>query len=210
MGMQNDKESEDDSSEENECEHAMYDGMNDNEKINAMLLNEDKFEILMKIFVDFEQMMGSLNEFSKGWIISKQISLNPMKKINVFIKKKRKKKKTPSINLQEDDDENEEEQKNEKIQFVYDEFVPFEVCKETLANNTKIDEWHSFNECVDEFFSSHEANKNESKQTRAEMIAYKKLQTAKGQHLSRINKLEEDAENNAFKASVIEENLDFV
>merc|ERR1712173_161330 len=100
-----------------DSEDAMYANMSEEEKINAIRLNDEKFEQLMKIFVDFETMMASLSDGQScaGYVISKQIALNPMKKINVFVKKKRRKKKVASINLHEDEEEeNENEDANEE------------------------------------------------------------------------------------------------
>eukprot|EP01084_Bolivina_argentea_P054269 99544_1 len=195
--------------------------MSEQEKINAMILNNEKFDILMQCFIEYEKLIENLHlNVCKGYIISKRISLLPMKKINVFVKKERRKQIKPTINLQDDDDEektenknneNDEKKRKEEVKFIYDEFIPFEISLLHNKNaNIRIDNWNTFNECVDEFYSSSEAAKSDQKQTRQETLAHKKLETARGQHITRINKLESEANNNAFYASIIEENLELV
>merc|ERR1712154_655971 len=81
------------SESENESEDEMYAEMTESEKITAMILDNDKFNVLMQCFNDFESMIEALHtKHCKGYILSKRISLNPMhKKINVFVKKQRRK-----------------------------------------------------------------------------------------------------------------------
>eukprot|EP01083_Nonionella_stella_P040090 109009_1 len=214
-----DSESEDE--EDTETEDPMYADMTQEEKIDAMQINGDKLSHLMACFMEYEQLIHSLNnDVVQGFIISKRISLIPSKKINIFVKKPRRKQVKPTIDLEENEDNHEVEkdtkqteqmeQKEDNIKFIYDEFVPFAISDEVSRKDTKIDSWKTFNACVDEFYSSNEAVKSDVKQTRAEMLAFKKLETAKGQHEQRVHKLQSEANDMAFYASVIEENLEIV
>jgi len=227
---ESEEEEEEEEEEEAVQQDAMYANMSNDEKMNAMKLNDGKFKRLMDCFVEFECLQQSVEaNVCRGYILSKRIALLPMKQIHIFVKKKRSKQSKPSINLEDDSNDTATESKRERkeqadaeaererdskqqVKFVYDEFVPYAVDGAETENDeqTQIESFATFNECVDEFYSSHEAMKSEQKQSRQEMQALKKLETAKGQHHDRVSELTQHMQVHELFASIIEENLDLV
>ena len=218
---ENDNESSSDESSNDDQEQEQEQEQEEEIDTETIILNEEKFEKLMKLFIQFEKLINSLKtDVCAGYIVSKKINLLPSKKINIFIKKKRRKMVKPTIKLYEEQEEEEqeedeeEEEEEEKIEenkkFVYDEFVPFEIMNDNLDSNIKIDKFSTFNVAVDEFFSSSESIKNEEKQSRTEMLAFKKMESATKQHENRIFELIKKANLNNLYASIIEENLDLI
>ena len=90
---------------------------------------------------------------------------------------------------------------------MYEDFQPFR--PKQLENNSDITmlEFDSFNRTVDEFFSSIESQKLESRLTEREENAKRKLQTAKLDHQKRLGGLQQVQELNIRKAQAIEANL---
>ena len=90
---------------------------------------------------------------------------------------------------------------------MYEEFHPFR--PKQFENNPDITmlEFDSFNTTVDEFFSSIESQKLESRLTEREENAKRKLQTAKLDHQKRLGGLQQVQELNIRKAQAIEANL---
>ena len=90
---------------------------------------------------------------------------------------------------------------------MYEDFHPFR--PKQFENNPDITmlEFDSFNETVDEFYSSIESQKLESRLTEREENAKRKLQTAKLDHQKRLGGLQQVQELNIRKAQAIEANL---
>lgn len=91
--------------------------------------------------------------------------------------------------------------------FVYEDFHPFRPAQFEGAADIRILESEPFNKTVDEFFSSIEAQKLESRLTEREEHAKKKLDSARQDHEKRLGGLQQVQELNVRKAEAIESNL---
>lgn len=91
--------------------------------------------------------------------------------------------------------------------FIYEDFHPFR--PQQFEDNPDITmiEFDGFNRTVDEFFSSIESQKLESRLTDREENAKKKLETARLDHQKRLGGLQQIQELNVRKAQAIEVNL---
>ena len=92
---------------------------------------------------------------------------------------------------------------------LYEDFQPFRPAQHNNGDGpeTTIIELNSFNETVDEFFSSVESQKLESRLTEKEENAKKKLDSARSDHQSRLEGLQQVQELNVRKARAIEANV---
>lgn len=103
-----------------------------------------------------------------------------------------------------------EESADPKGGLLYDDFHPFKPKQlEGKPENTFL-EFEGFNKTVDEFFSSIEGQKLESKLSEREENAKKRIEQARREHEKRIAGLEQVQELNVRKAQAIEANLDRV
>jgi predicted ribosome quality control (RQC) complex YloA/Tae2 family protein len=100
----------------------------------------------------------------------------------------------------------EEGEKSEESNFLYDDFHPFRP-QQFENSNIKFLEFPNFNKAVDEFFSSIEGQKLESKLHEREMLAKKKLDHARQEQQSRIGGLQQVQELNFRKAEAILANV---
>jgi predicted ribosome quality control (RQC) complex YloA/Tae2 family protein len=89
---------------------------------------------------------------------------------------------------------------------LYDDFHPFRPSQFESRPNTHILEFEGFNHTVDEFYSSIESQKLESRLTEREQQAEKKLQSAKDEHAKRLGALQQVQELHIRKAQAIEAN----
>ncbi|EYB29902.1 hypothetical protein FG05_08738 [Fusarium graminearum] len=103
-----------------------------------------------------------------------------------------------------------EETKTKRDNLLYDDFHPFIPYK--LKNDPAIEvlEFQGYNETVDEFFSSLEGQRLESKLTEREATAKRKLEAAKNEQNKRIEGLQEVQSLNFRKAAAIEANVERV
>ena len=90
---------------------------------------------------------------------------------------------------------------------MYEDFHSFRPKQFENKPNITMLEFDSFNRAVDEFFSSIESQKLESRITEREECAKRKLQTAKLDHQKRLGGLQQTQELNIRKAQAIEANL---
>ena len=90
---------------------------------------------------------------------------------------------------------------------MYEDFHPFKPQQFENIPDTRILEYEGFNRTVDEFFSSIEAQKLESRLTEREENAKKKLDNARQDHERRLGGLQMVQELNVRKAQAIEANL---
>lgn len=90
---------------------------------------------------------------------------------------------------------------------VYEDFHPFRPRQFEGDPTTHILEFDGFNKTVDEFFSSMESQKLESKLNEREENARRKLDTARQDHEKRLGGLQQAQELNVRKAEAIEANL---
>lgn len=102
------------------------------------------------------------------------------------------------------------EEGDEKKGLLYDDFHPFKPKQlESKPENTFLP-FEGFNKTVDEFFSSIEGQKLESKLSEREENAQKRIEQARQEHAKRIDGLQQVQEMNVRKAQAIEANLDRV
>ena len=90
---------------------------------------------------------------------------------------------------------------------LYEDFHPFKPRQFEDSSESKILEFDGFNKTVDEFFSSIESQKLESRLTEREVHARKKLEAARQEHEKRVGGLQQVQELNVRKAQAIEANL---
>jgi predicted ribosome quality control (RQC) complex YloA/Tae2 family protein len=95
---------------------------------------------------------------------------------------------------------------SDKSNLVYDDFHPFRPQQFENSEYTFI-EFDGFNKTVDEFFSSIEGQKLESKLHERELLAKKKLEQARKEHANRIGGLQQVQEMNVRKAEAILANV---
>lgn len=91
-------------------------------------------------------------------------------------------------------------------QMLYDDFHPFRPSQFEGKHDTYILEFDGFNKTVDEFYSSIESQKLESKLTEREEAAKKKLENARQDHEKRVGALQQVQELHIRKAQAIEAN----
>lgn len=89
---------------------------------------------------------------------------------------------------------------------LYDDFHPFRPSQFEKRPDTHILEFDGFNRTVDEFYSSIESQKLESRLNEREQAAERKLQTAKDEHAKRLGALQQVQELHIRKAQTIEAN----
>ncbi|QDS71842.1 hypothetical protein FKW77_009890 [Venturia effusa] len=104
-------------------------------------------------------------------------------------------------------DGNAQEEKAEKQGTIYDDFHPFKPRQFEDDPNITFLEFEGFNKTVDEFFSSIEGQKLESKLSEREEAARKKLEAARQEHKKRLGGLQEVQELNIRKAEAILANV---
>ncbi|KAF4554538.1 Ribosome quality control complex subunit 2-like protein [Elsinoe fawcettii] len=114
--------------------------------------------------------------------------------------------KSDNKNQPQDDDG----QNRENAKIMYDDFHPFKPAQFEGQTDLTVLEFDGFNKTVDEFFSSIEGQKLESKLQEREDAAKRKLQNARDEHERRIGGLQQVQELNIQKAQAIEANLDRV
>lgn len=89
---------------------------------------------------------------------------------------------------------------------LYDDFHPFRPAQYADKPSLRILEYDGFNNTVDEFYSSLESQKLESRLTEREEAAKKKLELAKSEHEKRLQGLQQVQEMHIRKAQTIEAN----
>lgn len=89
----------------------------------------------------------------------------------------------------------------------YEDFHPFRPAQFEGISDTQLLEFQPFNKTVDEFFSSIESQKLESRLTEREENAKRKLDVARADHAKRLGGLQQVQELNVKKAEAIEANL---
>lgn len=153
---------------------------------SQVLENEETLDKLMAVFEEAAKVIASITSADKatGYIVAK-----------------RNKPTSP-------DADNTEEQ--DATGLMYDDFHPFKPRQlENKPENTFLD-FAGFNKTVDEFFSSIEGQKLESKLQEREDNAKKRLEQARQEHEKRIGGLQQVQELNVRRAQAIEANLDRV
>ncbi|KAF4124718.1 protein of unknown function (DUF3441) [Geosmithia morbida] len=114
-------------------------------------------------------------------------------------------RKAPS-QVADDDQNDEEKERSKRDNLLYDDFHPF--LPQKLARNDEVAvlEFQGYNKTVDEFFSSLEGQKLESRLTEREATARRKLESVRREQRQRIEGLQEVQAANLRKAAAIEAN----
>ncbi|KAK7552379.1 hypothetical protein IWX49DRAFT_135204 [Phyllosticta citricarpa] len=99
---------------------------------------------------------------------------------------------------------------NAAEKLLYDDFHPFKPKQFENDPSLAFLEFEGFNKTVDEFFSSIEGQKLESRLQERELAAQRKLEQAKKEHQKRIGGLQQVQELNVRKAEAIQANVDWV
>lgn len=98
---------------------------------------------------------------------------------------------------------------SEEMFTTYDEFQPY-LFSQYINENATFEEYESFNQAVDLFFSKIEGQKIESKVVQQEKHAIKKLEAIKKDHQARLDNLGEMQKVDNEKAQLIESNIELV
>ncbi|SPJ84315.1 related to RNA-binding protein homologous to eukaryotic snRNP [Fusarium torulosum] len=157
-------------------------------KPDEILANEALLDDLVKFLQEARQIVQDLtsSEICTGYI---------------FAKRKEKPEST---------EVNDDETKTKRDLLLYEDFHPFVPYK--LKNDPTIEvlEFKGYNETVDEFFSSLEGQRLESRLSEREAVAKRKLEAAKNEQNRRIEGLQEAQTLNFRKAAAIEANAERV
>lgn len=119
----------------------------------------------------------------------------------IFAKRKEKHESTEA---------NEDETKTKRDLLLYEDFHPFVPYKLKNDPTVEVLEFKGYNETVDEFFSSLEGQRLESRLSEREAVAKRKLEAAKNEQNRRIEGLQEAQTLNFRKAAAIEANAERV
>ncbi|KAI4726060.1 hypothetical protein E4T49_06169 [Aureobasidium sp. EXF-10728] len=164
-------------------------GFDKNVQPSEVLENEETLDKLMAVFDEASKVLADITsaETVTGYIVSKR-------------------SKKAAADASGDGQTEEDKAKG----LMYDDFHPFK--PKQLENNPEnvFLEFTGFNKTVDEFFSSIEGQKLESKLSEREEQAKKRLESARQEHARRIGSLQQTQELNVTKAQAIEANLDRV
>ena len=133
--------------------------------------------------------------FAQG--IIKEVTSSDVRKGYIVAKRKEGKSKP----------EDSEKENSKREDLLYDDFQPFRPSQFNDKMDYEILEFGGFNQTVDEFFSSVESQKLESRLTEREEAAQRKLDNARKDHARRVEGLQEVQELNVRKAIAIESNL---
>lgn len=156
--------------------------------VEEVLNNESVVEKLVVVLEEAQKVVRQVisTEVSKGYIIAKQIKLA-----------------SSEANARSP---NESESVRKQENLMYEDFHPFRPQQFENIPEISILEFEGFNKTVDEFFSSIEHQKLESRLTEREENAKKKLENARQDHVKRLGGLQLVQELNVRKAQAIEAN----
>ncbi|KAF7544899.1 hypothetical protein G7Z17_g9596 [Cylindrodendrum hubeiense] len=104
----------------------------------------------------------------------------------------------------------EDDPQNKRKGLLYEDFHPFIPHKLEKDPSVEVFEFKTYNETIDEFFSSIEGQKLEARLTEREVAAKRKLDAAKQEQSKRIEGLQEAQTLNFRKAAAIETNVERV
>jgi len=151
--------------------------------------NDALLEKLMGVFDEAAKVMADITsrDTAKGYIVAKTSG----------------KEQGPPSDGQTDAE-------SQRAGVMYDDFHPFKPIQLEGKPDTTFLEFDGFNKTVDEFFSSIEGQRLESKLQEREDNAKKRLEQARTEHEKRIGGLQQVQELNVQKAEAIEANLDRV
>lgn len=120
-------------------------------------------------------------------------------------------KKAPTTSEQQEHSEGADEaEKKAAANLLYEDFHPFKPRQLAEKIENIFLEFDGFNKTVDEYFSSIEGQKLESRLTEREAAAKKKLENARKEHENRIGGLQQVQELNVRRAEAIQANVERV
>ena len=156
--------------------------------VEDVIKDEALLNRLMGVLEEANSVISGIttSEMTKGYIIAKPV-------------------KTRSSVTKSVEGESAEDKGTENL--LYEDFHPFKPRQVEDSSESRILEFDGFNKTVDEFFSSIESQKLESRLTEREVHARKKLQAARQEHEKRVGGLQQVQELNVHKAQAIEANL---
>lgn len=157
---------------------------------DEVLKSEELLDKLMEVLEEAKRISAEItsSETSKGYIIAK-----------------------PGKSRASSSDAPQEDPKSTlRRGYIYDDFHPFKPKHFEENPEIQILEYNGFNRTVDEFFSTIESQKLESRLTEREENAKKKLEAARRDHEKRVGGLQQVQELNARRAQAIEANLERV
>lgn len=167
------------------------------------ILQANSFDVTAKLadVLDNESLLDALvKHLSEARDIVENITASATCTGYIFAKKKTSSSSEPV--------EANESQKREGL--LYDDFHPFIPHKFKKDSSFEILEFEGYNRTVDEFFSSLEGQKLESRLTGREEAAKKKLEDARHEQSKRIQGLQDAQAMNRRKAAAIEANVERV
>jgi predicted ribosome quality control (RQC) complex YloA/Tae2 family protein len=167
------------------------------------ILQANSFDVTAKLadVLDNESLLDALvKHLSEARDIVENITASAACTGYIFAKKRT----TPSG----EPDEVNEAQKREGL--LYEDFHPFVPQKFKNDSSIQVLEFEGYNRTVDEFFSSLEGQKLESRLTGREEAAKKKLETARHEQGKRVQGLQDAQTMNLRKAAAIEANVERV
>ncbi|CAF9903067.1 MAG: hypothetical protein GOMPHAMPRED_000081 [Gomphillus americanus] len=152
--------------------------------IQDVLDHESQMETLLEVLRFAREVVDTAisMEGGKGYIVAKLS--NP---------------KDPTSEVQDGEKEN--------MDLMYEDFQPFRPSQFESDENVQILEFDGFNATVDEFFSSIESQKLDSRLHERKEHARRKLENARQDHERRLGGLQQVQELNVLKAQAIEANL---
>ena len=158
-------------------------GFNADTPLENVLNSDPVLDRLMLVLEEAQKVIGNITStpISKGFIIAKTSKLSSATDA------------TTAAPAQE--------------KLMYEDFHPFRPAQFEGATETRILEFEGFNKTVDEFFSSIESQKLESRLTEREENAQRKLDAARRDHEKRLGGLQQVQELDVRKAEAIEANL---
>ena len=165
-------------------------GFDSNTALEEVIKDESVLDRLMLVLEEAGNVVKEITalETSKGYIIAKLTKVRGSEHQESLLR-------------------NNEEDDTKREGLLYEDFHPFRPLQFEGIPETKIIEIDGFNKTVDEFFSSIEAQKLQSRLTEREEQAKKKLETARQDHQKRVGGLQQVQELNVRKAQAIEANL---
>ncbi|KAL9117817.1 MAG: hypothetical protein Q9187_005638, partial [Circinaria calcarea] len=158
--------------------------------IKDVLENDSLSDKLLEVLEEANRVVADITsaEIAKGYIVAKIVKAKPS-------------------GVEGDQGKEAEDVIGQKGNFLYEDFHPFRPRQFEGNPEIRILEFEGFNRTVDEFFSSIESQKLESRLTEREENARKKLEAARKDHQKRVGGLQEVQELNIRKAQAVEANL---
>ncbi|KAF7559347.1 hypothetical protein G7046_g4798 [Stylonectria norvegica] len=183
-------------------DHALHlNGFDTTAKPAEVLENETLLDELVKSLTEARKIVEGITSSAvcKGYIFAKRRPVIP---------------KDDDDGDDDEDDGNDEDDENsietKRRTLLYEDFHPFLPHKFDNDPTIEVLEFTNYNQTVDEFFSSLEGQKLESRLTEREATAKRKLDAAKQDQVKRIEGLQEVQTLNARKAAAIEANVERV